>query len=149
LRQKVAVVLTKGTNPSNWNVDDLKNMVKWFKLPLDPAFSTSRQELIQRYEQTKLRKMTSTILPDAAPMTADCIPSLRALKNHMALGLASVSNPMALDLASVIGPAVLAPTRVLAHAVAADVIPAVDAEVTLSVAARSTLSATSKEKKKK
>jgi hypothetical protein len=24
LRQKFAVVLTKGTNPSNWNVDDLK-----------------------------------------------------------------------------------------------------------------------------
>jgi hypothetical protein len=43
LRQKVAAVLTKGTNPSNWNVDDLKNMVKWFKLSSDPALPTCMQ----------------------------------------------------------------------------------------------------------
>jgi hypothetical protein len=110
------VVLTKGTNPSNLNVDDLKKMVKWFKLPSDPALPTRRQDLIERYEQMKLRTITGTILPDADPMPTDSIPALQALTNPMPLGLASVMNPMALGLASAIGPAALAPAPVIAPA---------------------------------
>jgi hypothetical protein len=157
LRQKVAVVLTKGINPSSWNVDDLKNMAKWFKLPSDPALPTRREELIERYEQTKLRTMTGTILPDVALMTADSIPALQDLTNPMAIGIASVMNPMTLSLASAIDAPVLAPALVLAPSVAAevapnvasDVAPAVNAGVTLSVASGAKLSATSKEKKNK
>jgi hypothetical protein len=71
--------VTKGTNPSTWNVKDLKNMVKWFKLPSGPALPTHRQELIERYEQTKLRTVSGTILPDAAPMPDAMMSSMPTL----------------------------------------------------------------------
>jgi hypothetical protein len=165
LIQKLVDVLTKGTNPSNWNVYDLKNMVQWFKIPLDPALPTCRQELIERYKQTKLRTTRGTILPDDSPMPTDSIPALQALTIPMALGLASLMNTMALGLASAIGPAVLAPVHVIAPTVTADVAPTVADDVapvaasgvtlsaasgvTLSVTTGVTLSTTGKEKKKK
>jgi hypothetical protein len=134
-------------------MDDLKNMVKWFKLPSDPALPQRRQELIERHAHMKLRTMTGTVLHDAAPMTTDSIPAFQALMNTMALGLASVMNLMALGLASEIGPVVVAPAPVLAHAVdddaaptvAADIAPAFAAGFTLSVAAKDNLYATAKD----
>jgi hypothetical protein len=113
-------------------VDDLKNKVKWFKIPSDPALPTRRKELIYIYKQTKLRTTRGTILPDADPIPAASVPALQALMNPMALGLASLMNPMTLDLASAIGSAVIAPAPVLAPTVAADVAPAATAGVTLS-----------------
>jgi hypothetical protein len=38
-------------------VADLKTMVQWFKLPVNPAMLARKQELIERYKQTKLRKV--------------------------------------------------------------------------------------------
>jgi hypothetical protein len=135
------MVLTKGTNPSTWNMDDLKNMVKWFMLPLGPVLPTHRQEFIDRYEQTKIRAAIGTILPYAAPMPAASVPALQAPPNPMpTLGLASLTNPMALDLASAIVLSVLAPATAsyiapdVAADVAADVAPAAAAGVTLTVA---------------
>jgi hypothetical protein len=84
LRQRVAAVITKDDNPSTWNVDDLKNMVKWFKFPSDPALPTCRKELFEICEQTKLRTVRGAFLPDAAPVPAASILTLQALRNPMA-----------------------------------------------------------------
>jgi hypothetical protein len=57
LKRRIAIVLTKGNDPTRWNVADLKTMVQWFKLPANPAMPAQKQELIVWYEQTKLRKV--------------------------------------------------------------------------------------------
>jgi hypothetical protein len=104
-------------------VDDLKNMVMWFKLPSDHALPTCIQDIIDRYDQMKLRTLRDTILPAGAPVHAASIPALQALMNPMpTLVLASVIDMAALQalmntlgLASMIGPAVdLAPPPIIA-----------------------------------
>jgi hypothetical protein len=114
-------------------VDDLKNMVKWFKIPYDPVLPTRRQELTR-----------GTIIPDDAPTPADSIPALQALMNPITLDLASLTNLVVLGLASAIGPAVLVPAPVIDPTVAADIAPAATTGVNLSAAA-----ATGKEKENK
>jgi hypothetical protein len=58
LKQKYDAVLAKSTEPQRLTVSEIKTKVQWFKLPRDPAMPARKQDLMQRYEQTKLRKVT-------------------------------------------------------------------------------------------
>jgi hypothetical protein len=141
LRQKVVAVLIKVTQPSCWNVDNHKNMVKWFKRPSDPALPTRRQELIEIYDHMKLITVRDTCqdgatfpLPTDYPIPAASVPTLQALTNDDPMSVLSIDyviNPT-VDLTH-------APILAPAPAVAADFAPAAAAGETLPAADNDTL----------
>jgi hypothetical protein len=53
-------VLAKSIEAQRWTVSELKTMVQWSKLPRDPTMPAQKQDLMHRYEQTKLRTVTGT-----------------------------------------------------------------------------------------
>jgi hypothetical protein len=42
-------------------MSDMKVVVQWFKIPPDPAVPARKQDIMQRYEQTKLRTVQQDV----------------------------------------------------------------------------------------
>jgi hypothetical protein len=54
---KFNILLANGNYSNRWNVADLEVVVQLFKLPADPVMPARKQELVERYEHAKLRKV--------------------------------------------------------------------------------------------
>jgi hypothetical protein len=65
ISNKIMMPSSRKVTLHRWTVLDLKTMVQWFKLPTDPIKPAQKQDLMQRYEQTKLRTVTHLELPYA------------------------------------------------------------------------------------
>jgi hypothetical protein len=74
LKQNYDAVLAKSAEAQRWTVSELKTIVQWFKMPSDPVMLAQKQNLMQRYEQTKLRTVTHVLLNEKnEPEPADTI----------------------------------------------------------------------------
>jgi hypothetical protein len=53
LNRKVVAALDKGGLPEHWTAINLKHMVQWYKIYVDPALPNNRQGLLDQFEKTK------------------------------------------------------------------------------------------------